>query len=261
MSRPLTNLRISKTVMTDVSSSSGQQVLLFESANANVQHQVAGSYSSFVTYLGNPDFVTGLGDSSLVTYAGHSSMAAYVGSPSCTAYAGISSLVNPSPATYLDNAMILASSSNVALDSLWGSVGFGEAQLTGAYAEVGEALALLAQSDDEDYSIDPSVYSVATYVAAGLAANAYCYPAPSLFTHGSDSVVFNWTNDDRNLYVTVASDGASLLVSTPDRIEKRADFTLAQLRDSIKFLPAIHSQNTQLIVTTEGDVEPIEVSP
>ena len=133
-----------------------------------------------------------------------------------------------------------------------------DAQLTGAYAEVGEALAQLAQSDDNQYSIDPAVYGVATYVAAGLASSVYCDPLPSLFTHGSDSVVFNWTNDDQNLYLTVAADGASLLMSTPDRIQKRAELTLDELRDSIKYLSAIHSKNTQLIITTEGDVEPLE---
>src|SRR6266567_3812547 len=71
------------------------------------------------------------------------------------------------------------------------------------YAELEQALSdLRGLDDDEQWKIDDTVYSASVQVAAVLMQNSV--PTPSVFTHGSKSVVFNWSAEGNNLYLTVS---------------------------------------------------------
>src|SRR6266850_2368720 len=96
-------------------------------------------------------------------------------------------------------------------------------ELATEFRELGEALAEMRELDeDSEGRIDPPVYETAYRVAAELM--AYSFPAPQAFTHGPKSVVFNWTRECNNLYLTVSADRISALVSTPARIKRRLEF-------------------------------------
>jgi hypothetical protein len=105
------------------------------------------------------------------------------------------------------------------------------------YQELGTALSEMTKLEDGDeWKIDPPVYNAACYVAAGLMANSF--PAPRIFNHGAKSVVFNWSDDDsNNMYLTVSADHISALISSPERIKRRLEYSVNELRDpSVAFL-------------------------
>ena len=117
---------------------------------------------------------------------------------------------------------------------------FWQSELSQQYQELGEALSELKEIEEEDeWKIDTPVYDVACYVAVELMLDLR--PAPHVFTHGSKSVVFNWTGVTKSLFLTISSDSVSALISTPKKIERRMDFALQALLDSPKLLPAIQS--------------------
>jgi hypothetical protein len=96
------------------------------------------------------------------------------------------------------------------------------------YHELGDALSEMTEFDEGDeWKIDAPVYVAACYVAAELMANSF--PAPRIFNHGPKSVVFNWSKEEDNLYLTVSADQISALVSSPERIKRRIDCSANQL--------------------------------
>ena len=113
-------------------------------------------------------------------------------------------------------------------------------ELREEYQELGVALGeLLAMDAGDEWRIEKPVYYVACHVAAELM--DYQYPAPEVFTHGPKSVVFNWSNESTNLYLTVSADTLSALISTPQRIQRRIEFPTKQLFDPGLIFPALRS--------------------
>jgi hypothetical protein len=107
---------------------------------------------------------------------------------------------------------------------LWAS------ELTGDYQELGVALREITELDDDDeWHVDPPVYVAAGYIASELLRMSF--PAPRIFNHGPKSVVFNWSSGANNLYLTISADRMSALISSPDRIERRIDYSAKQLAD------------------------------
>lgn len=102
-----------------------------------------------------------------------------------------------------------------------------QSELISQYEDLGAALNDLAEIDDEEWSIDDSVYYVACYAASSLMDNGI--PAPKVFTHGSKSVVFNWVAASKNLYLTLSENTISALISNPKNIEARLQFNVTQL--------------------------------
>jgi hypothetical protein len=117
------------------------------------------------------------------------------------------------------------------------------AELSREYLELGSALKGMAElQEGDEWRIDAPVYATACYVASELRDSSY--PAPSVFTHGPESVVFNWSNGANNLYLTITSDRMSALVSTPERITRRIDyqpFLLANPSEAILALQSAYS--------------------
>jgi hypothetical protein len=111
-----------------------------------------------------------------------------------------------------------------------------EAEIAQEYQDLGEALGQMTELDEgNEWKIDASVYDAACFVAAGLMVNSY--PAPSIFNHGPESVVFNWSSEGNNLYLTISADKISALISTPERIQRRIELTAADLLNPTLLLP------------------------
>jgi hypothetical protein len=103
-------------------------------------------------------------------------------------------------------------------------------ELDAGYQELGQALKEMTELDEGDeWKVDAPVYNAACYVAEKLKEGS-C-PALRVFNHGSKSVVFNWTIGDNNLYFTVSADRMSALISAPERIQRRIDYSANQLID------------------------------
>jgi len=120
-----------------------------------------------------------------------------------------------------------------------------DSELVLHYQELGEALSQLTcfEEDNSEWEIEPSVYAAACYVAAGLMFNAL--PVPKVFNHGRKSVVFNWSNNADNLYLTVSSDRISALISSPERIQRRIEYPAAELIDPEFALLSIRAAYTK----------------
>src|SRR6266478_8490113 len=101
-------------------------------------------------------------------------------------------------------------------DSYISPLGPLQSDLSADYQELGQALLEMRESGEEEWGIDESVYTMASFVAAALM--DYAQPAPKLLSHGSKSVVFNWEEDKRNTYLTVSAGYISALVSSPEQI-------------------------------------------
>ncbi len=100
--------------------------------------------------------------------------------------------------------------------------------LSVGYQDLGEALNQLSDSEtDDEWRIDDSVYVWACAMAAHLALGEI--PAPKISSHGARSVVFNWSFDEKNRYMTVSKDAVSILVSSVGKIEKRCEYRISQL--------------------------------
>jgi hypothetical protein len=98
------------------------------------------------------------------------------------------------------------------------------------YQELGAALSEMTKFEEGDeWKIDPPVYNAACYVAAGLLAHSF--PAPRVFNHGSKSVVFNWSYGADNMYLTISADHISALISSPERIKRRVEYSVNELVD------------------------------
>ena len=113
-----------------------------------------------------------------------------------------------------------------------------QSELSRSTKELGEALTEMIEFDeDEEWKIEAPVFHAARYVAALLRDRSY--PAPRLFNHGPKSVVFNWSLGTDNLYLTVSADKMSALVSSPERIKRRIDYSANESLDSVLILFAI----------------------
>lgn len=100
-------------------------------------------------------------------------------------------------------------------------------ELLGEYRELGDAFAHMAELDADDNSwIEPPVLNIACDVAIRLMTNAF--PVPQIFNHSPSSLVFKWAHGRDTFYLTVTAQNASILVSTPDKIKRRAEYTLAE---------------------------------
>jgi hypothetical protein len=110
-----------------------------------------------------------------------------------------------------------------------------------SYGELESGLTQLAESEDEDWTIEPTVHNAARYVASTLMGQL-C-PAPKVFSHGPKSVVFNWSEGSYNLYWTISAHKIDMLFSSHERIEKQRelDFTELISRDQSFFEPNITS--------------------
>jgi hypothetical protein len=113
-------------------------------------------------------------------------------------------------------------------------------ELSQNYQELGEALNEMAALEGADeWRIEPSVYHAASYVAAKLREDSV--PAPQIFTHGPESVVFNWSDDNNdNLYLTISANEISALISSPERITQRIDYSASQFLNPSHLLPFAH---------------------
>jgi hypothetical protein len=136
-------------------------------------------------------------------------------------------------------------------DSYISPLGPLQSDLSVDYQELGQALLEMKESDEEEWAIDESVYTMASFVAAALM--DYAQPAPKLFSHGSKSVVFNWEEDRRNTYLTVSAGYISALVSSPEQIERRRDVPISNLLGTSQILSAIKAaQIDGPVVTRDG---------
>jgi hypothetical protein len=135
---------------------------------------------------------------------------------------------------------VVADSSQV-LKTAFSSIPFlWKPELQREYQDLGEALEQMTELDDDSQEkIEPPVFGAACFVAAGLMGGSY--PAPRVFNHGPKSIVFNWAHEKSNLYLTISADKVSALVSTPERIQKRVDFSGTGVLDPAQMLAAIHS--------------------
>lgn len=129
--------------------------------------------------------------------------------------------------------LILSESANKLMTNVSNSTSIKILQtpLAQEYKELGEALTLLAgMSDNSEWRIENSVYEAARFVASHLAIAEL--PVPKIFNHGSKSVVFNWTDNSGNTYLTVSAEKMSALKSTPERIQLRREYDLKSLVDA-----------------------------
>jgi hypothetical protein len=139
----------------------------------------------------------------------------------------------------------------VVSDSYVSPLGAWQTEVNADYQELGEALLEMKETDDEEWAIDDSVYTMASFVAAALM--DYAQPAPKLLSHGPKSVVFNWEEDKRNTYLTVSAGYISALVSSPEKIERRRDVPISNLLGNSQILSLIKAaQIDGPVVTMDG---------
>jgi hypothetical protein len=120
------------------------------------------------------------------------------------------------------------------------------------YVELHQALTELHYlNEDADWKIQTQVYWASLQVAAALVQNDI--PKPGVFTHGPKSVVFNWTGNDLDLYLTVSKGRLSVLVSSADGIEYRGELSADNGEATNRFFSALHS--TQLLSPPETSDE------
>jgi hypothetical protein len=135
-----------------------------------------------------------------------------------------------------------------------------QTQLDKEYQDLGDALTQMTELEDEsEWVIERPVYDAACFVAAGLMASSF--PAPRLFNHGPKSVVFNWTDDNKNnLYLTVSADRISALVSSPERIKKRLDYSAKELLNYRNLLGSLRSAQLEqpVLMLASGTSDPSE---
>jgi len=83
---------------------------------------------------------------------------------------------------------------------------------------------------------------------------ANSFPAPRIFTHGPKSVVFNWSNEVDNLYLTISADKISALISSPERIKRRIDYSANELMNPSLALSSIRAAYSEKPVEVTGAV-------
>jgi hypothetical protein len=137
-----------------------------------------------------------------------------------------------------------------------------QSELIREYQEVGDALGEIYMLDERDECwVEPHIVNVAGYIAAELMVNAF--PAPQIFNHGAKSVVFNWELKTDNLYLTISADRVSALISSPERIKRRVEYSLDALTKNGRVAPTIQSMYYERPVTkmiTSGAFESLQTS-
>jgi hypothetical protein len=127
-------------------------------------------------------------------------------------------------------------------------------ELSQEYQELGDALSEMTMLEGADeWKIEPPVYAAASYVAAELMANSF--PVPRIFSHGPESVVFNWSDEGNNLYLTVSANMVSALISSPERITQRIEYSAGAWLNPAYLLPFLGSARTRqpVISTSRSD--------
>jgi hypothetical protein len=127
-------------------------------------------------------------------------------------------------------------------------------ELFDEYRELGEAFGQMAELEEDDDSwIEEPVLNIARNVAVELMTNAL--PVPQIFNHSPSSLVFKWTHGRDTLYLTVTERNASILVSTPEQIKRRAEYTLAEFLkyENVLLLQLAYSE--QITITVNGSSE------
>jgi hypothetical protein len=135
-----------------------------------------------------------------------------------------------------------------------------QTQLGTEYQDLGEALTQMTELDEgSEWGIERPVYEAACFVAAGLMVNSF--PAPHVFSHGPKSVVFNWSDDNNNnLYLTVSADRISALISSPERIKRRLEYSAKELLNYRSLLGSIRSAQLEqpVLMPASGTSDPSE---
>jgi hypothetical protein len=135
-----------------------------------------------------------------------------------------------------------------------------ETQLRKEYQDLGEALTQMTDLDEgTEWAIERPVYETACFIAAGLMVNSF--PAPRVFNHGPKSVVFNWSDEkSNNLYLTVSVDRISALISSPERIKTRLDYSAQHLLKYDNLLSSIRSAQLEqpVLMLASGNSDPSE---
>ena len=158
----------------------------------------------------------------------------------------VSGAVDVSIAPLSENQLLTMTFSSVPI--VW------QSEVDQEYQELGEALREMTQFDEGDeWKIDTAVHQVACQVATALL--AIPLPAPRVFNHGPKSVVFNWSGGNNNLYLTISSDFISALVSSPERIKRRIEFSTKDLLEPELMLRGLLSfRSEQPVVSTSRAV-------
>lgn len=128
-------------------------------------------------------------------------------------------------------------------------------ELGQGYRALGEALnELTALEIEDEWRIDTSVYDAASQVATQLMDNSF--PAPHIFNHGPESVVFNWSHETDNLYLTISASKISALISSPERITQRIDFSANRSLNPSNLLLFFRSAELERPVISVSSVVP-----
>jgi len=113
-------------------------------------------------------------------------------------------------------------------------------QLSQDYLELGTVLSELTSLEETDeWKIDASVYSAASYVATEL--KYHSVRVPQIFVHGPTSVVFNWSDNFYNFYLTIGANHVSALLSSPECILDRREYSETEWLNAVQRLPPIQS--------------------
>jgi hypothetical protein len=124
------------------------------------------------------------------------------------------------------------------------------------YRELGEAFGQIAELDEDDDSwIEAPVLNIARHVAVELMTSAY--PVPQIFNHGPKSLVFNWVNGRDNLYLTISERDVSILISTPQKIKRRVEYSVGEFlkyQHTVPLLQLAYSEQ-QATITVSGTSE------
>jgi hypothetical protein len=134
-----------------------------------------------------------------------------------------------------------------------------ESELGQEYQELGRALEEMIEVDEGDeWNIELPVYDAARYIAAELLISSF--PAPRIFSHGPKSVVFNWSHANNNLYLTVSANRISALISSPERIKRRMEYSTDKLLNPSAVLASIQSAHLEqpVMVTSNAVSQPPE---
>jgi hypothetical protein len=95
------------------------------------------------------------------------------------------------------------------------------------YQHLESALFELRSSDDDQLKIEAPVYGASMQVAAMLVEQSV--RQPTIFSHGPKSVVFTWSLNSNDLYITITANRMSILVSSREGIQRRVDITRPQV--------------------------------
>lgn len=132
---------------------------------------------------------------------------------------------------------------------------FSAQELTAGYQELGEAFSQLGHDDlDDEFKVDDAMYQSALSMASCM--NSISIPAPRLFTHGSQAIVFNWTTSHENRYLTISRNSISVLVSDRSTIKRCTEypFTHEKLADNpLEYIFALWSPKAKCLHSSQSE--------